>query len=38
MYLCIKTVAIDTPGGKHNLKMRIKAQQMTFIQDIIKIY
>jgi hypothetical protein len=24
-----KTAAIDTPGGKHNLKMKIKAQQMT---------
>jgi hypothetical protein len=22
-----KTVAIDTPGGKRNLKMKIKAQQ-----------
>jgi hypothetical protein len=27
---------IDTPGGKRNLKMRIKAQQMTFRQDITK--
>jgi hypothetical protein len=33
----IKTVAIDTPGGKHNLKMKIKAQEMTFRQDITKI-
>ena len=31
-----KTVAIDTPGGKRNLKMKIKAQQMTFRQDITK--
>jgi hypothetical protein len=30
-------VAIDTPGGKRNLKMKIKAQQMTFRQDITKI-
>jgi hypothetical protein len=30
------TVAIDTPGGKRNLKMNIKAQQMTFRQDITK--
>ena len=29
-------VAIDTPGGKRNLKMKIKAQQMTFRQDITK--
>ena len=29
-----KTVAIDTPGGKRNLKMKIEAQQMTFRQDI----
>jgi hypothetical protein len=35
--LRFKTVAIDTPGGKRNLKMKIKAQQMTFRQDIIKI-
>jgi hypothetical protein len=28
-----KTAAIDTPGGKRNLKMKIKAQQMTFRQD-----
>ena len=34
---CPKTVAIDTPGGKRNLKMKIKAQQMTFKQDITKI-
>ena len=33
-----KTVAIDTPGGKRNFKMKIKAQQMTFRQDITKIY
>jgi hypothetical protein len=35
----LKTVAIDTPGhsGKRNLKMKIKAQQMTFRQDITKI-
>ena len=32
----IKTVAIDTPGGKRNLKMKMKAQQMTFRQDITK--
>jgi hypothetical protein len=32
------TVAIDTPGGKRNLKMKIKSQQMTFRQDITKIY
>ena len=33
-----KTAAIDlTPGGKCNLKMKIKAQQMTFRQDITKI-
>jgi hypothetical protein len=32
----IKTVVIDTPGGKHNLKTKIKAQQMTFKQDITK--
>ena len=32
----LKTVAIDTPGGKRNLKMKIKAQQMTFRQDITK--
>jgi hypothetical protein len=32
----IKPVAIDTPGGKRNLKMKIKAQQMTFRQDITK--
>jgi hypothetical protein len=30
-------VAIDSPGGKHNLKMKIKAQQMNFRQDITKI-
>ena len=30
-------VAIDTLGGKRNLKMKIKAQQMTFKQDITKI-
>jgi hypothetical protein len=30
------TVAIDTLGGKRNLKMKIKAQQMTFRQDITK--
>jgi hypothetical protein len=30
-------IAIDTPGGKRNLKMKIKAQQMTFRQDITKI-
>ena len=30
-------VAIGTPGGKRNLKMKIKAQQMTFRQDITKI-
>jgi hypothetical protein len=29
--------AIDTPSGKRNLKMKIKAQQMTFRQDITKI-
>jgi hypothetical protein len=29
-YFPVKTVAIDTPGGKRNLKMKIKAQQMTF--------
>ena len=29
----IRTAAIDTPGGKRNLKMKIKAQQMTFRQD-----
>jgi hypothetical protein len=34
--LITKTVAIDTPGGKRNLKMKIKAQQMTFRQDITK--
>ena len=33
----VNTIAIDTPGGKRNLKMKIKAQQMTFRQDIIKI-
>jgi hypothetical protein len=33
----IKIEAIDTPGGKRNLKMKIKAQQMTFRQDITKI-
>jgi hypothetical protein len=32
----IKTVATDTPGGKRNLKTKIKAQQMTFKQDITK--
>ena len=32
----ILIVAIDTPGGKRNLKMKIKAQQMTFRQDITK--
>jgi hypothetical protein len=31
-----KHVAIDTSGGKRNLKMKIKAQQMTFRQDITK--
>jgi hypothetical protein len=32
---CFTTVAIDTPGGKRNFrKMKIKAQQMTFRQDI----
>jgi hypothetical protein len=30
--------AIDTPSGKRNLKMKIKAQQMIFRQDITKIY
>ena len=29
-------VAIDIPGRKRNLKMKIKAQQMTFRQDITK--
>jgi hypothetical protein len=29
-------VAIDTPGGKRNLKMKIKAQKMSFRQDITK--
>ena len=29
-------VGLDTPGGKRNLKMKIKAQQMTFRQDITK--
>ena len=33
----LKTAAIDTPGGKRNLKMKIKAHQMTFRQDITKI-
>jgi hypothetical protein len=28
-----KTVAIDTPGGKRNLKMKIKAQQITLITN-----
>jgi hypothetical protein len=32
----LEQVAIDTPGGKRNLKMKIKAQQMTFRQDITK--
>jgi hypothetical protein len=32
----LRIVAIDTPGGKRNLKMKIKAQQMTFRQDITK--
>jgi hypothetical protein len=32
----VKTAAIDTPGGKCNLKIKIKAQQMTFRQDITK--
>jgi hypothetical protein len=32
----ILIIAIDTPGGKRNLKMKIKAQQMTFRQDITK--
>jgi hypothetical protein len=37
IYYVIKTVATDTPGGKRNLKMKIvKAQQMTFRQDITK--
>ena len=36
-YYCFKTAAIDTPGGKRNLKMKIKAQQMTFRQDMTKI-
>jgi hypothetical protein len=36
LYRRFKTVAIDTPGGKSNLKMKIKAQQMTFRQDIAK--
>jgi hypothetical protein len=34
--LVTKTVAIDTLGGNRNLKMKIKAQQMTFRQDITK--
>jgi hypothetical protein len=34
---CFKTAAIDTPGGKRNLKMKIKAKQMTFRQRITKI-
>jgi hypothetical protein len=37
VYLDLKKAAIDTPGGKRNLKMKIKAQQMTFRQDITKI-
>jgi hypothetical protein len=36
-YLVLKAVAIDIPGGKRNLKMKIKAQQLTFRQDITKI-
>jgi hypothetical protein len=36
LYMYSKTVAIDTPDGKRNLKMKIKAQQMTFRQDITK--
>jgi hypothetical protein len=36
MQYAVKTVAIDTPGGKRHLKMKIKAQQMTFRQDITK--
>jgi hypothetical protein len=27
--LGLDSMAIDTPGGKRNLKMKIKAQQMT---------
>jgi hypothetical protein len=30
-------IGIYTPGGMRNLKMKIKAQQMTFRQDITKI-
>jgi hypothetical protein len=33
----LRAAAIDTPVGKRNLKMKIKAQQMTFRQDITKI-
>jgi hypothetical protein len=33
----LRAAAIDTPVGKRNSKMKIKAQQMTFRQDITKI-
>jgi hypothetical protein len=37
MSVLFKTAAIGTPGGNRNLKMKIKAQQMSFRQDITKI-
>jgi hypothetical protein len=36
IYYVIKTVATDTPGGKRKCMKIVKAQQMTFRQDITK--